>query len=138
MRARDPERRRHRRVAIVVSALAVVLAGCGTGSDLPSNAGTAARQADNGSSGDPTISVVMQSLDFSPIAVKGRVGQRVTWLNEDQARHNVTYISGPHFRSSGRRMRIGDRFTITLTAPGTIHYVCTLHPWMHATITVSR
>jgi len=79
----------------------------------------------------------MKSLDFSPTAVKATIGQTVTWTNEDQAPHNVTYVSGPRFRSSRRMMTIGQRFSIALGQPGTIHYICTLHPWMKATIIVS-
>jgi plastocyanin len=141
MAMRTPDRpRRRRHAGIVAAALAIALAGCGTGSDLTSSTSASAngQPGDTGTPGDSTVSVVMQSLDFSPLAVSAHVGQRVTWVNEDHAPHNVTYVSGPRFRSSRRRLMIGDRFSITLTQPGTIHYVCTLHPWMQATIRVSR
>jgi len=79
----------------------------------------------------------MKTLEFTPAAVHANVGQRVVWMNDDSSPHNVTYVSGPRFTSS-RRMRPGATFSIGLTAPGTIHYFCTIHPWMRATITVSR
>ena len=127
-------------VGLALAAVALATAGCGTGSDLPASSGTNAttQQANAGTPSGKTVSVVMKSLDFSPLGVKAHVGDTVTWLNEDQAPHNVTYVSGPRFRSSQRRMRIGERFSITLNTAGTIHYVCTLHPWMQATIVVSR
>ncbi len=140
IRSADPHRRRRgagAAVIAVVLALVTAIGGCGTGSDLQS-ASTSTRQADPGPTGGKAASVVMKNLDFSPTAVTARVGQKVTWLNEDEAPHNVTYVSGPRFRSSRRRLRIGDRFSITLRTAGTIRYVCTLHPWMQATITVSR
>ena len=79
----------------------------------------------------------MKSLDFSPLSVDAHVGQRVVWTNDDAAPHNVTYVSGPAFRSSREQLTLGQRFSIKLTQAGTIHYVCTIHPWMKATIVVS-
>ena len=80
----------------------------------------------------------MKSLEFYPITIHGKVGQTVTWTNEDSSPHNVTYVSGPRFRSSPRILKPGAKFSIKLTAPGTIHYYCTIHPWMRARIVVSR
>jgi len=78
----------------------------------------------------------MQSLAFNPTLVHARVGQRISWTNRDNASHNVTYVSGPRFTSS-RTLRTGMKFSIKLTQPGTIHYYCSIHPWMTATIIVS-
>ena len=121
------------RLAAVV--LAMSIAGCSSGSDLGS--GSATQPADTTSSSAGVVRVVMQSLDFSPIAIKAKVGQQVVWTNLDAAAHNVTYVSGPSFNSS-RTLTRGKHFSIRLEEPGTIHYVCTLHPWMKATIVVSR
>ena len=119
--------------AIVI--LALLAAGCGSGSDL----GSAATQ--NGGStlaAGGTVHVVMKTLEFNPSSVDAKVGQRVTWLNEDSSPHNVTYVSGPRFNSSRTLEPQAGRFSVTVTQPGTIHYYCTLHPWMKATIVVSR
>lgn len=112
--------------ALVV--LSFAAAGCGSGSGSQ----PAAAQAPPGR----TVRVVMKSLFFTPTAAGARVGQRVVWTNRDSAPHNVTYVSGPRFRSS-RTLHSGARFVIRLTVPGTIHYFCSLHPWMKATIDVS-
>ncbi len=117
-----------RRSCVPLAAVAVLIAGCGSGSDLPAASA-------GGASG--TVPVVMKSLEFSPLTIHARVEQTVTWTNDDEAPHNVTYVSGPRFRSSRRKMAIGVRFSIHLTEAGTIHYICTLHPWMRAAIIVS-
>jgi plastocyanin len=116
----------------------VLTAGCGTGSDLGSAATTqtGTDAVSQGSRG--VVHVVMKSLEFSPTAVQAKVGQRVAWLNEDSSPHNVTYVSGPKFTSSRTLAPQGGHFSVTLTQAGTIHYYCTLHPWMKATIVVSR
>lgn len=81
--------------------------------------------------------VVMKVLEFTPTTVQAKVGQRVTWANEDTSPHNVTYVSGPKFSSSGPVMNPGATFSVALTQPGTVHYYCSIHPWMKATIVVS-
>ncbi len=112
--------------------LALLVAGCGTGSDLGSHAtGTDA------STPGKSVHIVMKSLDFNPISARARVGQTVVWTNEDEAPHNVTYVSGPRFSSSRPMLRLGEKFSLRLTEPGTIHYYCSLHPWMKSTIVVS-
>jgi plastocyanin len=83
-----------------------------------------------------TVQVVMQSLSFAPDSVKGKVGQGVLWTNEDSSPHNVLYVSGPRFASS-HVLQPGQKFSIRLTHAGTIHYYCSIHPWMKATVVVS-
>jgi plastocyanin len=79
----------------------------------------------------------MRALWFYPTATYATVGQRIVWTNVDTSPHNVTYVSGPRFVSSRRLIRPGTKFSLRLTQPGTIHYYCSLHPWMKATIVVS-
>ena len=119
-------------------ALALIVSGCGTGADLGSSAPTQAAQNVAAGGSGKTLHVVMKSLGFSPAALSAGVGDEVVWTNEDQAPHNVTYVSGPRFSSSRPMMTIGKRFSLRLNQPGTIHYYCTIHPWMKATITVAR
>lgn len=119
--------------ALVVVAL--LTAGCGSGSDSASHAPTQTGTSTPDSGG--TVPVVMKSLDFTPTTVDAKVGQKVTWTNEDSSPHNVTYVSGPRFTSSRPVMRPGTDFSLRLTEPGTIHYFCSIHPWMRATIVVS-
>jgi plastocyanin len=79
----------------------------------------------------------MKNLAFVPTSIHAKVGQTVQWTNSDTPAHNVTYQSGPKFKSSGT-INPGGTFSIKLTKPGTIHYVCTIHPFMKATIVVSQ
>ena len=116
----------------VLVVLVLLAAGCG------SNAGSGATTqtpATAGSGG--AVHVVMRNLFFNPDAVAAKVGQTVTWANEDSSPHNVMYVSGPRFTSSRPILNPGDRFSITPTEAGTIHYFCSLHPWMKATIVVN-
>lgn len=120
----------------MVLAAAALVAGCGSSSGSASTA--TAQGASSSENAGGTVQIVMVSLDFSPTVFHAKAGQKVTWKNEDSSPHNVTYVSGPRFRSSRPVMRPGTKFSIRLTEPGTIHYYCTIHPWMKGTIVVSR
>jgi plastocyanin len=115
------------RVPLAGVALAIGLVGCGS-----SSSGSASKTPV--SSGPPHV--VMSALEFNPGAIHAKVGQTITWTNKDTAKHNVTYVSGPRFKSSAT-LPPRHSFSLRLTQAGTIHYVCTLHPWMKATIVVS-
>jgi plastocyanin len=78
----------------------------------------------------------MKNIAFDPTSLNAKVGQTVVFTNNDTPPHNVTYVSGPKFASSST-MNPGATFSLKLTQAGTIHYVCTIHPNMTATITVS-
>ena len=78
----------------------------------------------------------MKNIAFDPSSIKAKVGQTVQWTNQDSVSHNVTYVSGPKFASSST-FGNGGTFTLKLTKAGTIHYVCTIHPSMVATIVVA-
>ena len=41
----------------------------------------------------------MQNIAFDPKAVTVKVGQKVTWTNDDSIDHNVTAESGADFKS---------------------------------------
>jgi plastocyanin len=116
-----------------LAALALLIAGCGSASGAGSGTPTATDTADAGG----TAHVFMKVLEFTPATIRAKVGQTVTWTNADTSPHNVTYLSGPRFRSSRRVLNPGAKFSITLGQPGTIHYECTIHPWMKGTIIVS-
>jgi amicyanin len=116
--------------ALVV--LALLAAGCGSSSRSRSTAATQTATSTHGA-----ITVVMKSLAFNPSVVRANPGQRVVWINHDSAPHNVIYVSGPRFASSRPVMRPGQRFSIKLTRAGTIHYFCSIHPFMNGTIVVS-
>jgi len=79
----------------------------------------------------------MKNVAFSPVAIQAKVGQTVTFRNEDTPQHNVTYASGPQFTSSPT-FGPGGSFALKLTQAGTISYLCTIHPFMKGTIVVTK
>ncbi|MGZ4627045.1 MAG: cupredoxin domain-containing protein [Kineosporiaceae bacterium] len=78
----------------------------------------------------------MQNIAFNPVTTHAKVGDTVTWTNNDQVGHNVTYVSGPSFASS-QTFGNGGTFKLKLTKAGKISYRCTIHPGMNGTIVVA-
>jgi amicyanin len=109
------------------------VAGCGS-----SSGSTAATGAKDSAPQSGSVRVSIKTLAFVPSQVHAGVGQTVVWTNRDNVRHNVIYQSGPKFRSSRPQIRNGTSFSIKLTQPGTIHYFCSIHPFMKGTIVVSK
>ncbi len=82
-----------------------------------------------------TSEVRMAGSRFAPLDITVSVGMSVTWINDDSLPHTATATDQSW--SSGN-LAPGDRYSRTLTVAGTYPYVCTYHPWMQATITVTR
>ena len=130
-----------RRVLTLAALLtcAAALGACGSGSGSTSSGATTSAGAPAGSAGasqTPLIQIKLANIAFSPSAVNARVGQRITWVNEDSVDHNVIARSGASFRSAV--LHSGDSYSFTPTRAGRILYVCTIHPNMTATLTVVR
>jgi plastocyanin len=126
-----------RRITLLLCALvALAAAGCGGNSNSSSSSGSSSTPASTGasSSGGGGVAIKMQNIAFDPKAVTVKVGQKITWTNDDSVAHNVTAQSGADFKSSD--FSKGGTFSFTPTKAGTIKYVCTIHPGMTATLTV--
>jgi len=116
--------------------VALAAAGCGS-SDSGSTSSGSSSSASTGaaSSSGGGVTIKMQNIAFDPKAVTVKVGQKVTWTNEDSVDHNVTSQSGETIKSDN--FGKGATFSFTPEKAGTIKYVCTIHPGMTATLTVS-
>src|SRR3954453_17589451 len=110
-------------VLIAVLALTLVGAGCG-GSSRKSASTTAAASQPAAAPG----AVSMKGLRFHPDSTTVRVGQKMTWTNDDNVDHNVTATKGAKFMSQA--FGGGKTYSFTPRKAGTIGYVCTLHPGM--------
>jgi plastocyanin len=127
---------------ILLTVGALALAGCGDdGSD---DGTTAAAPASSAAAETPAttpagdaggdVEVVMQGIAYSPSTITVRVGQRITWVNEDDVLHDVVSTDGEKIESE--LFPKGESFSFTPTRGGSIHYVCTIHPGMEGSITV--
>jgi plastocyanin len=112
--------------------LAVLVAACGGDDD----GGGGEQGASSEACPSGAVEIKMVDIKFDPPDATAGVGQEVCWVNEDSIDHNAVAEEGASFKSElfGK----GKTFTTTVDAPGTIQYVCTIHPGMTGTITVER
>ena len=88
--------------------------------------------------GEPVATTAVKMVggnDFEPKAITVKAGQTVTWTNDDGVPHNAVAKDGEGPRSElfGK----GRSYAWKATTPGTIEYVCTVHPGMDGTIEVT-
>ena len=125
-------------VLLLCAAAALAAAGCGSSNNSSSSSSSASTPAASSSSSSSSssggVAIKMQNIAFDPKAVTVKVGQKVTWTNDDSVDHNVTSQSGETIKS--QNFGKGATFSFTPTKAGTINYVCTIHPGMTATLTV--
>lgn len=110
----------------IVSLLALVLTACSTAAPSPSIASS--------SSGN-SVSVDMKNFTFSPQSLTVKVGTTVTWTNMDSAGHDVKAADGSWGSDT---LNNGQSYSHLFDKAGTYPYVCTFHPKMVGTITVTQ
>jgi plastocyanin len=138
-------------IAVACTALALALGACGkddesqTGRDAGGDGATVTTNPtpENGTStqseaakSNDIVTVSMKDIKFVPHDVQVKVGQKITWTNNDTPAHNVTATQGASFKSD--TINPGGTFSYTPTKAGTISYVCTIHPGQDGTITVTK
>ena len=133
-------------LVLLMACLALTVAACG-GDDDDDDAGnggaTTTEQTDTGAEppadggGGGTAAVDIPSISFEPAEITVKAGTTVTWTNSDDLPHTVTKESGPgpDFDSGDLDPGSGE-FEQTFDQPGTVDYVCTIHPGQAGTFTV--
>ena len=121
---------------IMLAVFALAAAGCGSSSDntssTPSTPASTGTSSTASSGGGNTVTIDMKNIAFNPTSQTVKVGQTVKWVNQDDVPHNV--MGGPlNSKTFGK----GGSYTFTPKKAETISYVCTIHPNMKATLTVT-
>jgi plastocyanin len=153
--SRKDHHRMRRAISVVISCGALALAaGCGSsgGSSSSASSPTTARSSSLKVSTTPkyaspsasapvqsgVVQIAYRNIAIAPDTLKVKVGSTIRWTNYDVIEHNVTSREGPARFASGN-FGEGKTFEVKLTAPGVIHYLCTIHPTsMNGTIEVVR
>jgi plastocyanin len=130
--------------------LALLLAACGGSSGASS--GSAASPAAAASSAMPgmsmpgsagkagsqtpvaTTKVAIENFAFVPATITVKAGSTVTWTNKDQDPHTATSQAK---KFSSPTLNRGDVYRFRFTKPGRYPYLCTIHPFMTATVVVT-
>ncbi len=113
-------------VPFVLLAGVLTLGACG-GDDAAEPAGT------GGDDAGGTGAVVIERFSFMPENIEVAAGTAVTWTNKDSAAHSV--VDEGLFESE--EIPEGGEFSFTYETPGEYPYICGIHPYMTATVTVT-
>jgi plastocyanin len=111
----------------------------GTLSGAPPAIAEASHEAMMKRSGRPAVAhgpneIGIDNFAFKPATLTVKRGTKVVWINDDDVPHLIVNTEGKFKPSS--LLDTNQRFSATLTAPGTYKYFCSLHPQMQGTIVV--
>ena len=96
--------------------------------------GTPAAGGDNAPAS--AVQVTIQDFAYTPATVTIKVGQSVTWTNEDPSPHTATARDREVLQSG--TLKQGESFTQTFDTPGTYEYFCEFHANMKGVIIVEN
>jgi plastocyanin len=111
----------------VVVLLALAMIGCAGGMSTSGSTGTPS----GGTTAGGGTTVVEKGFAFEPATLEVKVGDTVTFTNEDSAPHNVNIDS----KDLGNQPR-GASVTWAAAKAGSFPYTCTIHPSMAGEIVV--
>ena len=87
----------------------------------------------------PVVGVTHVSITitakFQPANIQVPVGTTVTWTNDGNVGHTVTFRNG--MKDSGILLPQGGTVSYTFTSKGIFPYYCTIHPSMQGVVTVT-
>ncbi|HKS31032.1 MAG TPA: cupredoxin family copper-binding protein [Chthoniobacterales bacterium] len=80
--------------------------------------------------------IEIKDFMFNPMTITVKSGETVTWINRDDEPHTVVSV-GKKFQKSSA-LDTDQKFTVTVGAPGTYEYFCSVHPKMTGKIVVEQ
>jgi plastocyanin len=106
-------------------------------SGMPSMPGAPANASVSATASAPVTgnAVSIDNFAFVPATLTVAAGSTVTWTNQDEEPHTVVANDGS-FRSPG--MGSQATYSHTFATAGRFDYVCSIHPFMHATVVVTQ
>lgn len=73
---------------------------------------------------------------YKPNPIEIKVGDTVTWINNDSSLHTATSTSSNDSNLDSKVLRRGETFSFTFDKEGQFPYFCTLHPNMVGSVVV--
>jgi plastocyanin len=82
-----------------------------------------------------TAMVTIRNFKFEPAQVTLAVGETVQFINTDEEPHTVTSTNGAF---NSKALDTNQTWNYTATKAGTFPYICSIHPFMKGTLTVTK
>jgi plastocyanin len=77
----------------------------------------------------------IDNFNFTPPTLTVKAGTKVTWINTDDVPHLIVNVQNKFKQSAV--LDTDQKFSVTLTTPGTYNYFCSLHPKMQGVVIVN-
>ena len=126
-------RPRNRIIALIVALALLTGLGFGISQIITQNQIAQAQTQANGTAVIGVNTIAITNYAFSPAHVQVKVGTTITWINNDDADHTVTFSN---IAVDSGVMPHGKVFQYTFTTPGDFTYRCIFHSAMIAKVTV--
>lgn len=84
----------------------------------------------------PENTIPIQDFEFTKEKITIERGTTITWINRDEAKHDITPTGGPSDFMGSELLSQGETYEFTFDTPGTYTYNCSPHPYMTAEIEV--
>lgn len=130
-------------LAAAFIAATLTLSACGgsssdsSGSDGGGGSTTEAPSSDGGSGGGSGgTDVTIADFAFDPVDLEVKVGDTVTFDNEDDAQHTATAEDDAPKSFDTGKLSKGDSKGITFDEAGDYAYYCSIHDYMKGTVRV--
>lgn len=97
--------------------------------DMPNNKSTVTDLT-----GQTEVSMEIKDFEFTMPNIKIKKGTKVTWTNQDSAKHNAYSddANGP----KGKLLAKGESYSFVFDIVGTVNYYCQPHPYMKGIVSV--
>ncbi len=132
---------------LLFAALAIGACGGSEATPAPSPEPSPEPVASTPASADPSMAAgaceVVDAVDGTPVRIAGfafapasvtiKVGETVTWTNEDTAGHTASTDDGSCRTATIQK---GEAASIRFDAPGEYPYICSIHPRMTGSVVV--
>jgi plastocyanin len=79
--------------------------------------------------------ITIKNFAFQPATMTAKAGSTITVKNNDTTTHTVT-ADNSSFNTGNIDSGVTKTFTVPST-PGSVPYHCSIHPFMHGTLTVT-
>ena len=80
--------------------------------------------------------VIIDGTQFTPQNLEIKVGEKVTWINQDLFAHTATQKGAVGEGFDSQVIPPGKSWTHKFKKPGTLNYTCSMHPTMRAILIV--
>lgn len=80
------------------------------------------------------VKVTIRNFKFEPANLAIAVGKTVQFVNVDEEPHTATSTDGAF---NSKALDTNQTWNYTATKPGTYPYICSVHPFMKGTLTVT-